>query len=313
MPARRKGGVVATADLRGEWRDLLARRPAFAGPLAICGAILDVWATWSPGRPVALLWGRAECAALWEAGRPLLAAAPPSIPRDELEALLAPAMEVLAALGPTEATALQRFAEAWDSGDLEPSALLPHPGRIGSPHVESAVGLSAELLGFLGCAGLRPILEAYFGACRPHLTDGLWMRGSCPFCGAPPGFADLIEDGRRRLACHLCGGGWIFSRVRCPFCGTTVTGELVRLQLEEAEEGYSIEACARCGGYVKELDRRVRWNAGSPLVEDWGSPHLDVVAERAGYRRAVPTLIQVARRTRGDTGPVADGTPLSRH
>ena len=46
--------------------------------------------------------------------------------------------------------------------------------------------------------------------------------------------------------------------------------------------------------YLKELDRRVRWNGGPPAVEDWGSPHLDLVATRAGYWRPVPTLIQLA-------------------
>ena len=45
---------------------------------------------------------------------------------------------------------------------------------------------------------------------------------------------------------------------------------------------------------MKEIDRRQRWNARSPLVEDWGSPHLDLVARRAGYRRAVPTLLEIA-------------------
>jgi formate dehydrogenase maturation protein FdhE len=72
----------------------------------------------------------------------------------------------------------------------------------------------------------------------------------------------------------------------------------VRFQGEDREEGYLISACRACHVYLKELDRRVRWNAGSALVEDWGSPHLDVFAHRSGYRREVPTLIeleQVAR------------------
>jgi hypothetical protein len=42
-----------------------------------------------------------------------------------------------------------------------------------------------------------------------ELGDSVWGLGVCPFCGAPPGFGDLVEEGRRRLACHYCGGGWI--------------------------------------------------------------------------------------------------------
>src|SRR3989442_15075750 len=38
---------------------------------------------------------------------------------------------------------------------------------------------------------------------RDHLADGVWQLGVCPFCGAPPGFSDVVEDGRRRLACHV--------------------------------------------------------------------------------------------------------------
>jgi formate dehydrogenase maturation protein FdhE len=60
------------------------------------------------------------------------------------------------------------------------------------------------------------------------------------------------------------------------------------------EEGYAVTACKGCGGYLKELDRRVRWNGASALVEDWGSPHLDLAARRAGYWRPVPVLVTVA-------------------
>ena len=67
----------------------------------------------------------------------------------------------------------------------------------------------------------------------------------------------------------------------------------MRFQGEEREEGYLLGACQACHGYVKELDRRVRWNAGSALVEDWGSPHLDLVARRRGYWRGIPTLVQL--------------------
>jgi hypothetical protein len=48
--------------------------------------------------------------------------------------------------------------------------------------------------------------------------------------------------------------------------------------------------------YLKELDRRIRWNAGSALVEDWGSPHFDMVAVNEGYWRPIASLIQLARR-----------------
>jgi formate dehydrogenase maturation protein FdhE len=80
----------------------------------------------------------------------------------------------------------------------------------------------------------------------------------------------------------------------CPLCGNRTAADLVRLLAEGTDEGYIIGACRACRGYVKELDRRARWNAGSALVEDWGSPHLDLIAHRQEYWRPIPTLIQLA-------------------
>jgi len=91
--------------------------------------------------------------------------------------------------------------------------------------------------------------------------------------------------------CPNCGSFVSVATDRCPHCGTEESTDLVRLGPEERDQGYTIVACRRCKAYLKELDRRVRWNARSALVEDWGSPHFDVAARRAGYWRACPTLL----------------------
>jgi hypothetical protein len=211
-----------------------------------------------------------------------------------MEDLVGAALDFLAAVG-TDPELLGGVAVAWDRGDLAPAALFPSKGRLGSVSVQEALKLSQEGLGFLAVASLRPPLDAYFAQCRPHVADGAWNLGVCPFCGAPPGFADLTEDGCCRLACHVCGGAWKFSRLCCPFCGTRRANDLVRLAAEDpAEEGYAVEACKQCNGYVKALDRRLRWNAGSALIEDWGSPHLDLVARRSGYWRPIPSIVELA-------------------
>jgi formate dehydrogenase maturation protein FdhE len=72
------------------------------------------------------------------------------------------------------------------------------------------------------------------------------------------------------------------------------TKDLYRLQAEAQDAGYVISGCRACHGYLKELDRRERWNGGPPVLEDWASPHLDVVARREGYRKALPTLLDLA-------------------
>jgi hypothetical protein len=238
---------------------------------------------------VPLAWSADECRERWERGRSLLAEAEPVLPAASVEELLGPLMERLAADGPEAAVALRRLAEAWDEGQVDALALLPAPGRDPAAILQARFGLGAHLGAFLPPAALRPALESYLEGVRT-LPEGVWTRGACPWCGGAAAYGDLMEDGRRRLSCHLCGGAWIAPRLRCPFCESWNSRDLVRLVAEELEEGYFIEACRACQGYLKGVDRRQRWNAGAPLVEDWGSPHLDVYATREGYWRATPTL-----------------------
>ena len=282
------------ARLLEEWGDLLERRPTFRAPLAPYGDILEAWARWSADAIVPLAWSRDECRARWQRGLPLLAEMSPAIPTRTMEDLVGAALDFLAAVG-TDPELLGGVAAAWDRGDLAPAGLLPCKGRLGSVSVQETLKLSQEGLGFLAVASLRPPLDAYFAQCRPHVADGAWNLSVCPLCGAPPGFADLTEDGRCRLACHVCASAWIFSRMCCPFCGNRRANDLVRLAPEDpAEEGYAVEACKQCSGYVKAVDRRLRWNAGSALIEDWGSPHLDLIARRSGYWRPIPSIVELA-------------------
>ncbi|MEX2146973.1 MAG: formate dehydrogenase accessory protein FdhE [Candidatus Rokuibacteriota bacterium] len=287
----------SSSDLRAEWSDLLGRRPAFAEPLAVYGAVLELWDDWAATRGPVLDWPAEACRAQWQRRAPLLAdPAALSVRPADVEDLVGNVMETLAPVVPEQAAGLQRFAEAWDAGALGLAALLPRPGRIGDGTAERLSGLPSGLVAFLAYACLRPALERYFEGCRPHLDDDAWSLGACPFCGGPAGFADLVDNGARRLACHLCAGRWPFARLQCVFCGTDSTSDLIRLAPEQnpREEGYAVAGCTRCRGYLKELDRRVRWNGAGPLVEDWGSPHLDLIAAREGYWRAVPSLVQLA-------------------
>ena len=290
--------------IASEWADLLTRRPTFREALEPLGRVIDTWASWSDEALVPL-----ECTAelakrSWANGESLLAAAQPRIDPERIEPLLEPALSLLAGIEKGDEGPLFRFMEAWDRGEIGPSSLFPAHGRIGAIDLQERCQLTQEAVAFLAVAGLRPALSAYFGRCRNVVDAGLWDQSLCPCCGAPPGFADLLEDGRRQLACHLCDTRWTFARLICPLCGNRTTDDFVRLIAEDADEGYAITACRACRGYIKEIDRRARWNAGPAIVEDWGSPHLDVIAHRQEYWRPVPTLIQLT------TG---DGTHLSRH
>lgn len=282
-------------DLREAWSDLLRRRLSLAASLAVYGDVIEQWArATTVVEPLA--WPAEECRARWRRGVPLLAEGPPRCDAETIEELTAQVLASIGGIRDDTAEGLGRFADAWDRGAIRPETLYPVRGRLET--VDEAIGLEDSVVAFLATGALRPLLERHFERCRGHLGDHDWSLGICPFCGAPPGFSDVIEDGRRRLACHLCGGGWLFTRLRCPFCGNDDTKELGRLDPEApSDQGYSICTCNACRGYIKELDRRVRWNGGPALVEDWGSPHFDVVARRGGYWRPAPPVILGPRST----------------
>ena len=283
--------ISDATNLATEWTELLARRPAFQTALAPLGPVLEAWQSWSGERVAPLACTAERARRAWSNGEPLLATAPPSIPADLVEPLLHPALDVLAPLEDT-----RDFIHAWDEDEIGPASLLPSAGRLGAAALHQRCHLTQTAVAFLAVAGLRPVLSTYFSGCRSFVNDGLWNLGVCPCCGSPPGFADLVEDGRRQLACHLCDTRWTFARLACPLCGNRASDDLVRLIAEGADEGYAISACRACRGYIKEIDRRARWNAGSPIVEDWGSPHLDLIAHRQHYWRPIPTLIQLMDR-----------------
>ena len=256
------------------------------------GPIVEAWAQWAPPGD-APAWSQAVCVDCWRRGVPLLAESPLTLDPGDVEDVLAVGMEAVTAARPEEGDAMRRLADAWDTGDVALSAFLPTRHAV-AEELARRLGIRPTIAALLAYAGLRPALEWWLAGARDLVPEGVWTLGICPFCGAPPGFGDIVEDGRLQLCCHLCGGTWVFSRVRCPLCGADGPRDLARLDPGGADEAYFISACTRCQGYVKEVDRRQRWNARTPVVEDWGSPHLDLAARRAGYWRPIPTLLEVA-------------------
>src|SRR2546425_1297938 len=70
-------------------------------------------------------------------------------------------------------------------------------------------------------------------------------------------FRSLTDTGQRRLACHVCGGGWVFPRLRCPFCGAQRSEEhtselqslaylVCRLLLEKKKKTLRTPTSTRC-------------------------------------------------------------------
>ena len=106
-----------------------------------------VWTGASGTRPAPLQWTAEDCRERWRRGIPLAAEAPPLLEATAIEPLAEPTLEALAVAG-ADPAALQRFAEAWDRGDVGPDALFPERGRLGAPSVLERTGLGPEAIGF---------------------------------------------------------------------------------------------------------------------------------------------------------------------
>lgn len=151
-----------------------------------------------------------------------------------------------------------------------------------------------EVLLFVGRVLAAPFVTAR-GSAVNALDDGSRAvtrseSGYCPTCGSPPGLALLTgEEGRRVFCCSLCGQRWPFARLACPHCGNRKQESLVTLTVKDQGARW-IEACEQCKGYIKTLDERKLpvGEAVVPLVEEAGTLHLDLLAEKEGYRPKLP-------------------------
>lgn len=282
------------AVLQSDWTALLGRRAAIRDSLSVYDEILEAWARWPEGCVTPLRLTQEECLARWERLEPLAVGDPPDFPLSLIEEPLRTVLEIVAGLGESHALIVERLALDLGEEGIGCSHLLSRLQKGTAPRLEEATDRSSDLLAFIAYAAARPAIEEYFALVRPFFAPDRWDRGECPFCGVPPAFVEFGDEGKRGLVCHLCGATWHFSRLRCPACDNQNPKSLIRLAAEGAEEGYVIEACELCRAYLKGVDRRVRWDLASPLIEDWGSPHLDLIAHRQGYWRASPSLIQLA-------------------
>jgi len=162
-----------------------------------------LWAEWDSRGEARFTQDEAWCRARWEGGIPLLREEELPVSRETVEPLLSGAIELLYGIREADGPGLARLAEAWDGGELLPSALLP--SHSFARDLPQRIGLSSDLLAFLCQIVLRPPLEELAERLRGLVEDVRWDRGFCPFCGSPAAFSDLGEDGKRRLLCHLCG------------------------------------------------------------------------------------------------------------
>jgi len=168
--------------------------------------------------------------------------------------------------------------------------------------IANKAGLHRWLLNFLAESSIKPSLEAYADMLKGYVAAGSWLRSNCPVCGSAPMMSALknIEgvEGAKFLLCSACGVEWRFKRLGCPFCENVDHKKLRYFNTEADGKAYRVDVCDECKKYIKTIDiREVKENV-VPIVDDIGTLHLDMIAEKEGYSRGVPGILEMERMER---------------
>ncbi|OGW52710.1 MAG: hypothetical protein A2Y81_09170 [Nitrospirae bacterium RBG_13_43_8] len=186
------------------------------------------------------------------------------------------------------ATDADKISKALRSKKIDLLELFKH---VDSDHTEYIDALSKELgvkqetILFLARNSITPILEAYAEGLRKYVDQEKWWRGYCPICGSEPFMAELKEEGARFLVCSACGYEWRFNRLKCPFCEHEASAGAKYFFTEKEGKAYRIDVCEDCKRYIKTVDTKELGEDIIPLIEDAGTLHLDILAQKEGYTK----------------------------
>ncbi len=120
------------------------------------------------------------------------------------------------------------------------------------------------------------------------------QQSCCPRCAGAPQ-ASILEaaaaaDGStRRLLCATCLTTWPFRRVVCPACGEEDERKMAYYRAPELDH-LRVDACERCGNYLKSIDLG-RSGLADPLVDEAAGAALDLWARARGYQKIELNLL----------------------
>jgi FdhE protein len=213
------------------------------------------------------------------------------------------------------------FVELCSSGQTDVRALLDHfPALLrlvresgpetlagfGSAYLQSPDEQEKLLLGYwedpAGSDSASPeasrfyarvLLQPYaeYLASRGRL-DAETTAAICPFCSARPVVGVLRGEGdgaKRSLLCSMCSTEWQYRRVVCPNCGEQDKDKLPVYTALDFEH-VRVDACDRCGIYIKSVDL-TRDGRAVPVVDELATVALNIWAENQGYSKLEPNLL----------------------
>jgi len=221
-----------------------------------------------------------------QSGFPLLSPTDLEVNREQARHFLAGLVAVIKANSREPVAGLDTLASVLATDQLDPAPLFRAIlERQRPPLDETAATLEvpAPLIEFLCEIPLRTMLEQFAQPFGPDDVAG-WQEGFCPICGSRAGMAELSgEEGKRYLACSACSFTWLFSRIKCPYCGCEEPDKLSYFTVDDGP--VRVDTCKGCSRYIKTRDSR-KGDSDLPLeVSDALTMHLDLMASREGFER----------------------------
>ncbi len=118
-----------------------------------------------------------------------------------------------------------------------------------------------------------------------------WPHGHCPYCGSLPLISYIAtKEGKRLNACSTCLGLYRVPRIQCPYC-LEQKQENFSYFNADTDKDFQVAVCKKCNNYIKIKDSREDIDfLPSPLLDDFKSLTLDIIAENNNFTKAVLSL-----------------------
>jgi FdhE protein len=272
-------------ELLGHIDRLIAQRPASKDALISYRELVDLMDQVPPQPPKIRVEGRLKHVKK-EEGFPLFSRNDLPLDLEASSALMSKFLDHLAATKRKDVGGLKKALELSkrDSGWANRvfGAVLEKDDE-NLTRMGKETGLDPKALQFLAQLALKPSLQALRGAVSEEVDKKGWDYGYCPLCGSQPNMAYFDKTGKRHLHCELCGEEWPYPRLNCPFCRAQEQKNLGYFHGEQ-EEGFRVDFCRNCNRYIKTVDKRIVEDAAPMEVEYLATIHLDLLANKHGFK-----------------------------
>jgi len=194
----------------------------------------------------------------------------------------------------------KRISQALRKKEIDIQELFKKTVDGDKGYIDSVIkktGLNKWLLTFLAESSINTVLEAYADRIKGYVQAS-WGRNYCPVCGSEPVMGELRSEGGvegvRFLVCSSCSFKWRFDRLRCPFCSNEGDKKFRHFYIEKEKGAYRVEVCDGCKKYIKTIGTGLGKDT-IPLVEDMATLHLDILAQKEGYKRAGINILEMEK------------------